>query len=216
MTLTDALSHRYATKAYDPARRLPDDVVAQLMEALRLSPSSVNAQPWHFVIADDAAGKARIGKGVEGAAAYNAPKVADASHVVVICARTDMAEPYLETLLDQEQVDGRFRDADARAGTAKTRGLYVGIHEAAGDIPVWTTHQAYLALGVLLTAAAQLGVDATPMEGFDPAALDAEFGLSAQALRPVVLVSLGYRAEGDFNARLPKSRLPQSAVFTKA
>ena len=72
----------------------------------------------------------------------------------------------------------------------------------------------YIALGTALLGAAALGVDATPMEGFDKAALDAEFGLDAQGLRGLVMLCFGYRAQDDFNAALPKSRLPEEQVFT--
>jgi nitroreductase/dihydropteridine reductase len=75
--------------------------------------------------------------------------------------------------------------------------------------------QVYLALGTLLLGAGALGVDATPMEGFDARLLDEELGLRDKGFTSVVLVSLGYRNEGDFNARLPKSRLPAEAVFTQ-
>jgi nitroreductase/dihydropteridine reductase len=74
--------------------------------------------------------------------------------------------------------------------------------------------QTYLALGTLLLAAGAYGVDATPMEGFDAARLDAEFGLRDKGLTSIVLVALGYRGEADFNAKLPKSRLPGEVVFT--
>ncbi|MNT48962.1 Oxygen-insensitive NAD(P)H nitroreductase [compost metagenome] len=75
-------------------------------------------------------------------------------------------------------------------------------------------NQVYLALGGLLMAAATLGVDATPMEGFDTRLLDAELGLRERGFTSVVLVSLGYRSAQDFNAALPKSRLAQEQVFT--
>ena len=67
MDLSESLQHRYTAKAYDTGRRLPDDIVAQLKAALRFSPSSVNAQPWHFILADDEAGKARVARGAAGA-----------------------------------------------------------------------------------------------------------------------------------------------------
>jgi nitroreductase/dihydropteridine reductase len=82
------------------------------------------------------------------------------------------------------------------------------------DMAQWFEKQVYIALGNAMTAAAALGVDSTPMEGIDPAALDAELGLHDQGLSSLVLLCLGYHAETDFNAKLPKSRLPQEQVFT--
>lgn len=216
MNLTEVLDRRYTTKAYDASRTLPPDVVEQLLAALRCSPSSVNSQPWHFIVADDAAGKARIAKGATGHYAYNAPKILDASHVVVLCARNDLTPEYLQTLLDNDQAVGRFAGDDAREAQRKSRAGYVEAHHAAGDIAHWAQKQLYIAQGFLLLSAGLLGVDATPMEGFDTAAVDAEFGLQAKGLSAQVLVALGHRAEGDFNAKLPKSRLPAEAVFSKA
>lgn len=216
MDLIELLKHRYTAKAYDAGRKLPQDVVAQLLAALRFSPSSVNAQPWHFIVADDEAGKARVARGAAGPFAYNAPKILNASHVVVLCARDTLPPEHLQAVLDQEQEDGRFAGEEAREGQRKTRGGYVALHEQAGDLPVWTQKQVYIALGFLLLAAGALGVDATPMEGFDGAALDEAFGLADKGLSPAVIVALGYHAETDFNAKLPKSRLAESVVFSRA
>ena len=214
--LTDALRHRYTCKAYDASRRLPDSIVEQLLAALRFSPSSVNSQPWHFIVADNAQGKERIAKATAGSYAYNAAKVLNASHVVVLCSRNELPADYLQTVLDQEQADGRFADEAAREGQCKGRAGYVAQHESAGDVAEWTEKQTYIAQGFLLLAAGLLGVDATPMEGFDPAALDEEFGLKEKGFSPAVIVSLGYHAEGDLNATLPKSRLPETALFSRA
>lgn len=213
--LIEILKHRYTTKAYEPGRRLPDDIAAQLLAALRYAPSSVNSQPWHFVVADDDAGKARIAKSVANAL-YNLPKIRDASLVVAIFARDSLPADYLRTVLDQEQADGRFADEAAREAQGKGRGGYVALHERKGDVASWAQKQAYIALGFGLLSAAVLGVDATPIEGFDPDALDAEFDLKAKGFSAAVIVSFGYHAESDPNAKLPKSRLPESVVFSRA
>lgn len=78
MQLTEALTRRYATKAFDPTKKLPEAVVAQLFALLRLSPSSTNVQPWHFIVASTEAGKARIAKGAGGSYSYNASKILQA------------------------------------------------------------------------------------------------------------------------------------------
>ncbi|MCO6057847.1 oxygen-insensitive NAD(P)H nitroreductase [Pseudomonas sp. MOB-449] len=208
-------SQRYTTKAYDPSQRVPQATIDELLVLLRQAPSSVNSQPWHFVVAGTDEGKARLAKGTQGAYAYNQPKVMDASHVILICARTDMTDTHLTQVLQQEEKDGRFRDGDARAGQDRTRQGYVNLHRyERKDLQHWMEKQAYLALGTLLLGAAALGVDATPMEGFDPQQLDAELGLREQGYTSVVLVALGRRSEKDFNAALPKSRLPAERVIT--
>ncbi|WP_354857055.1 oxygen-insensitive NAD(P)H nitroreductase [Acetobacter fabarum] len=214
MDLLHTLKHRHTTKAYDSERKIPAPVVAQLLEALRYSPSSVNSQPWHFFVADTAEGKARVAKSTSGTFAFNAPRVLNASHVIVLSARNTLSPEYLQTLADQEQADGRYADADARALAHKGRSGFVGLHEQAGDVATWTQKQTYIAQGFLLLSAALLGVDATPMEGFDAAILSKELGLAEKDLSPAVIVALGYHSDADFNAKLPKSRLPEKAIFS--
>ncbi|HGM5582948.1 TPA: oxygen-insensitive NAD(P)H nitroreductase [Pseudomonas putida] len=205
---------RYTTKAYDASRRIEQATIDALLEQLRHSPSSVNSQPWHFIVADSAEGKARLAKATE-AFAYNTPKILNASHVIVFATRTEMTEAHLDAVLDQEAADGRFRDDQARAGQDLTRRSFLNLHRYdLKDAQHWMEKQTYLALGTALLGAAAHGLDATPIEGFDSKALDAELGLRARGFTSVVLLSLGYRSEDDFNAGLSKSRLPAETVFT--
>jgi nitroreductase/dihydropteridine reductase len=216
MNVLATAQSRYTTKAYDASRRIPQATLNELQELLRFAPSSVNSQPWHFVVAGDAQGRERIAKATQGGYAYNAAKILDASHVIVLCSRLDMDEAHVGRLLEQEQRDGRFADDAAREGQRKGRDGYIALHrDEQYDLQHWMQKQVYLALGTLLLGAGALGVDATPMEGFDARLLDEELGLRDKGFTSVVLVSLGYRNEGDFNARLPKSRLPAEAVFTQ-
>jgi nitroreductase/dihydropteridine reductase len=206
---------RHTCKAFDASRRIAPQDIAELRTVLRFSASSVNSQPWHFIIAESEAGRARIAETLEGGFAYNAGKVKNASHVIIFCARQDIGDSHLKTLLDQEQSDGRFATPEARENQHKSRAFYVQLHsEQLNDLPHWIDRQIYIALGNLLQASAALGIDACPMEGIDTKALDTAFGLPEQGLRSVVMVALGYRSKDDFNAALPKSRLPEAHVFT--
>jgi len=215
MDILSAAKKRHTAKAYDSERRIPEEVMQQVYDLLRSSASSVNSQPWHFIVANTPEGRARIAKATQGGYVYNAAKVNDASHVIVLCARVDMDEAHLYALLEQEERDGRFRDAQARAGQDATRRGYVNQHRyGTKDVAQWLEKQVYLALGTALVGAATLEIDATPMEGFDQKILDAEFGLNEKGLTSLVLVSFGYSSPADFNAGLPKSRLTQEATFT--
>ena len=215
MNLSDIAKTRYTTKAFDPARRIPQPKIDELLPLLRHRPSSVNSQPWHFVVADSAEGKARIARGVHDDFVYNEPKVLNASHVIVLCARTAMTDDHLARVLEQEAADGRFLSPEAREGQRNGRLGYVNLHRyEQKDLQHWMEKQTYLALGTLLLGAAALGIDATPMEGCDFRKLDQELGLREHGFTSVVLVSLGYHSDSDFNAGLPKSRLPQEDVFT--
>ncbi len=216
MNLLNVLKTRYTTRAYDTTRRIPQETMDQLLAALRYSPSSVNAQPWHFIVADNQAGKDRIAASTPGVSSYNTPKIKDASHVIVLCARDVLSEDYLNEVLEQEDKDGRYENAEAKDGFKGARGMYVGLHEKAGDVAAWNQKQVYLAQGFLLLAAGMLGVDATPIEGFEPELLSKEFGLKEKGLTPLVIVSLGYHAEADNNAKRPKSRLENDVIFSRA
>ncbi len=209
---------RHTCKAYDASRKIPAEQVEQLKTLLRYAPSSVNSQPWHFFIADTDAGKARIAKSTPEGSPYaaNLPKVKNASHIVALCARTNVDDAHIAALLAQEEKDGRFPTPEGKEMQNKGRNFYVGLHRNnPQDMEAWTQKQVYLALGTLLFGAGALGIDATPIEGFDPKALDAELGLTEKGLKSVVLVTLGYRSEQDFNAKLPKSRLPAESVMTE-
>jgi nitroreductase/dihydropteridine reductase len=215
MNLIDAVQTRHTVKAFEPGRSLPQASVDALLAALHYSPSSVNSQPWHYVVASTPEGRARMAKATQGGYAYNEPKVVNASHVIALCMRTDMDADHLDAVLEQEGRDGRFQIDGAKGMQDKTRRSYVDMHRyELRDVPQWMEKQVYLALGGLLVSAAVLGIDATPMEGFDSRALDLELGLRERGLTSVVLAAFGHRSEQDFNAGLPKSRLPREQLFT--
>jgi len=206
---------RYATKAYNAEKKIPQQQFEKLLEVLRFSPSSVNIQPWHFIVADNLAAKERIAKALTGKYAYNAPKVLESSHTLVFCTKTDITSEYLNQLLEQDDLSGRFKDEKAKLGQKDTRHGYVEFYRnEQKNLFGWMENQTFIALGQLLFAAGLEGIDATPMGGFDEEILNTELGLTEKGLRSSVIVSLGYRSENDFNAKLPKSRLPDEVIFT--
>jgi nitroreductase/dihydropteridine reductase len=215
-SIADLVQQRRSAKAFDPARRLSEEQVRQLETVLRYAPSSTNAQPWHVVVAGTEEGKRRIADTMAGSHAYNASKVMNASHVMVLCARQTLPDSYLEHLLDQEQADGRLANAEARSNQHRTRSHFINLHRFdRRDLQHWTDKQVYLALGFLLLGAAAMGVDACPIEGFDQGAVDAALGLRDKGVSSTVLVALGARSDADFNAALPKSRLPADEVISR-
>jgi nitroreductase/dihydropteridine reductase len=215
MNISHIATSRYSTKAYDKSKHIDAALMEQLQTLLRYAPSSVNSQPWHFVIAASDEAKAKIATATTGPYGGNEPKVLNASHVVVLCARTELDDAHLERVLAQEEKDGRFPTPEAKAAQVKGRGFYVNMHRnELHDTQQWMEKQVYLALGTLLLGAAVLEIDATPIEGFDRTVLDESHGLGELGLKSVVLAALGYRSDDDFNASLPKSRLPADEIFT--
>ncbi len=201
------LEWRYATKRFDPARRIDPGVWAALEDALVLTPSSYGLQPWRFLVIEDPALRLEL-----RSAGMNQPQLTEASHLVVFAA---------STVITEQDVD-RFiaRTADVRGVTAASLDAYrqtmigdVVSGPRAAIAREWAARQAYIALGMLLSHAAALGIDACPMEGFDPAAYDRILGLEARSLRAVVLATLGYRRSDDTYAGLPKVRFAKDDVI---
>ncbi|HAS6387677.1 oxygen-insensitive NAD(P)H nitroreductase [Vibrio vulnificus] len=216
MTIVQAAQSRYSTKAFDASRKLPEEKVAAVKELIRMSASSVNSQPWHFIVASSEKGKARIAKATQGGFAFNERKILDASHVVVFCAKTAIDEAYLLDLLESEDKDGRFADVEAKSGMHAGRSFFVNMHRFdLKDAHHWMEKQVYLNVGTLLLGASAMEIDAVPIEGFDAKVLDEEFGLREKGFTSVVIVPLGYHSEDDFNAKLPKSRWSAETVFTE-
>ncbi len=216
MDLLKASQTRYATKAYDPSKRIPPEQFEKLVDVLRLAPSSINIQPWHFFIAEQDAAKQRIAKALIGKYAYNAPKVLDSSHTILFCTKVDITDEHLEQLLNQDEIAGRFKDAAAKEAQKNTRIGYVNYYKnEKGDIGRWAENQTFIALGHLLLAVGLENIDATPIGGFDEALITEEFGLNDLGLIPSVLLTLGYRSDNDFNAQLPKSRLNEQHIITR-
>lgn len=215
MDITQIAARRYTTKVFDSEKQIDARLMTQLQTLLRLTPSSTNSQPWHFIVAASDEDKAKIARATTGPYSGNEPKVVNASHIIILCALTELDDEHLQRVLEQEERDGRFKTPEAREAQRRGRGYYVNMHRnELHDTQQWMEKQVYIALGTLLLGAAALGIDATPIEGFDRSVLDDTLGLRERGLSSVVLAALGYRSDDDFNAALPKSRLPADELFT--
>ncbi len=205
--LLTQLNWRYATKQFDPTRKIGAADWAALEDALVLAPSSGGLQPWAFVVVNDPKVREALLP-----AAFGQAQVKDASHLVVFAARTDFAEADVDAHI--------VRTAEVRGIPVETladfRGMLVGGIVNAMDAnarQAWAIKQAGIALGHLLASAAVLGIDACPMEGFLPPQVDEILGLKAKGLTAVALCPLGYRAATDAYATLPKVRFPKEKVL---
>ncbi len=215
--LTEILNNRYSAKDFDPNKKISAEDFEELKSLLRMSPSSVNIQPWHFIIATTDEGKKRMAKGVQGQLIFNEPKFLNASCVVLFCAKTHKDEAYKEHIAETEDKDGRFPNEDIKQMMNIGRNMFINIHEKQlDDLPHWLEKQAYLNMGQFLLGAATLGIDACAMEGIDINTLNAEFGLKEKGFTAIAAVAIGYRVETDFNipAKTPKSRLPFEEILT--
>jgi len=216
MDIISVALKRHSTKAFDADKKLTADEAEKLKTLLQYSPSSTNSQPWHFIVASTAEGKARVAKSAAGSYVFNERKMLNASHVVVFCAKTAMDDAWLDAVLEQEDADGRFATPEAKAGNNKGRRYFADMHRVdMKDDHHWMAKQVYLNVGNFLLGVGALGLDAVPIEGFDAKVLDGEFGLREKGFTSLVVVPVGHHSVEDFNAALPKSRLPLSTTLTE-
>jgi nitroreductase len=204
--LIEQLNWRYATKQYDPTRKISAADWATLEEALVLSPSSLGLQPWAFLVVDDPAVRARL-----MLASYGQPQVTDASHLVVFATKASLGEADIDAHVRRTaEVRGIPVESLAGLRTMAVRSIVQGMNDT--ERRVWAANQAYIALGNLVTSAALLGIDATPMEGFEKHRYDDILGLKVRGLTTSVIAALGYRAAGDKYATTPKVRFAREQV----
>jgi len=202
--LLAALKHRYAVKKFDPTGRISDEVWKALEEALVLSPSSLGLQPWKFLVVDDAAIRGRL-----RAASWNQSQVTDADKLVVFAVRKDFGPDDIERFLDRM---AKVRRVDKETLTSFKQMMLRSISRPQDEVDQWLTRQVYIALGMFLAAAAALGVDTCPMEGFDKDAYDAILDLARHGWKAVVLAAAGVRSPGDAYADAEKVRFPLADV----
>ena len=195
----DSLYWRYAVKAFDPGRLLPEAKVGQLGAAFNLTATSYGLQPIRMLVVCDKGLQEEL---VEGA--FGQRQVADASHLLVICIEKRIDPAYIESYFKRvQQVRGTpeeilkpFQKSLIESCTAKTE----------GEIRNWAINQAYLALGNLLTVCAVERIDSCPMEGFLPKVFEQRLGLSEKGLEPVLPLPVGYRSEADMFSGFKKVR----------
>lgn len=206
--LIDKLHWRYATKKFNPAKQVPDQKIERILEAVRLTASSSGLQPYELILVTNPALRAQI-KPV----AWDQAQVVDCSHLLVFAAWDDITAErinFMYDLIEQErgQNDGLDAYRQRLLGIIAERGTQANYEAAA--------RQAYIGLGSAMIAAAFEGVDATPMEGFDPAAVDTILGLGARHLRSVLILPLGYRDEqNDWLVNMKKVRRPRAQFVTE-
>ncbi len=203
--LIERLHWRYAVKKFDASRTLDYATWEALEASLILTPSSYGLQPWRFVIITDPAIKAQL-----PAISWNQQQPQDCSHMIVLAARKNMDESYVNRYMESV-VETRRLPAEAVAGYRKV--LVSTVNSTVGKHLDWNARQVYIALGQLMTASAVLGVDACPMEGIDTGAYDTLLGLTETDYTCVVGCALGYRHPDDKASSAAKVRFAAADVI---
>lgn len=206
--LIQSLKWRYATKKFDPARKIPDETWKAIEESLVLTPSSYGMQPWKFLVITDPALREQL-----VSHSWNQRQIADCSHLVVMLSETRVSAADVDNLIARI---AEIRGTPAEKLAAYKKIILSDIVEGprAQHSGEWAARQVYIALGQLMLAAATLNVDTCPMEGFVPAKYDEILGLEGTGWTTTVLCPCGYRSIDDQSAKLPKVRYDARSIIT--
>jgi len=207
-TILESLNWRYATKAYDKERKITAEDWAFLEQSINLAPSSYGIQPYKLLVIENPETREKL-----KAAAYNQAPVTDASHFVVFAYKKTLTDADIDRYIERiTEIRGQTRESLADYENAMKGSAQRAV--SGGYIETWNSRQAYIALGFLLETAALLGIDATPMEGFDAAQFNAILGLEDYSA--VAIAALGYRDAGnDWLANLPKVRKAENELIER-
>ena len=207
--LLNKLQWRYAAKKMNPTKAVPQEKVERILEAARLAPTSSGLQPFEIIVVTDPAVRAKIQP-----IAWNQAQITDGSHLLVFAAWDNYTADRINMMFDLTNDQRGFKNE----GWENYRQMLLSSYPQR-DAEVNFQHaarQAYIGMSAALIAAAFEEVDSTPMEGFDPNALDEILGLRARGLRSVAILPLGYRAdEGDWLVNLKKVRRPREQFVTE-
>ena len=205
-TFIENQNWRYATKKYDAAKKISDADLNTIKEAVRLTASSYGLQPFSVVIVENPELREQL-----KAVAWGQTQITDASHLFVfannVALDANSVDKYMENISETRSIP--VEALDGLSGMIK--GQIASLSDEAKNN--WTSKQTYIALGNLLAAAAELKIDATPMEGFNPAAFNEILGFDKLGLNASVIATVGYRHDEDETQHYKKVRKSQEELF---
>jgi nitroreductase/dihydropteridine reductase len=204
--LIEQLNWRYATKSFDPNKKLNESQINTLYEALRLTPSSFGLQPWKFAVVTNQEIKDQL-----VGHSWNQAQVGEASHVFVLCRISNIDDKFVDNFLDDTVKTRGGSRGDLEGYEKVMKGFLSRMDENAKA--VWAKDQVYIALGNLMTVCAAEGIDACPMEGFVSPEYDKVLGLKEKGLCSSVVCPVGFRNENDKYASIKKVRYSQEELF---
>ena len=206
MSIVEKLNWRYATKKFDHTKKLSAEQLDSLLTAVQLAPSCLGLQQYRVLIIEDADIREKLRE-----AAYGQQQITQASQLIVFAAETNIDEAFGKAYIDRI---AETREIGREHLAAFEQAVLNSIDNRSEDEKiVWAHKQAYIGLGVLLSAAADLGIDACPMEGFIAGKFDEILGLKAKGLTASVIATIGFRADDDQFAQLKKVRRSKSDMF---
>jgi nitroreductase len=201
MNLIDSLKWRTATKVFDTTKKVSPEDVQALIEAANLAPTSGGMQPFNLIVLNNQDIQDNL---VEDT--YNQTQVSQASHVLIFAIENDLSGIVNRYVNRAAEVRGM--KVEDLQGYADSMNYYIGAMDENTQAS-WAKSQAFISLGMVMAAAADLKIDACPMEGFVPGNYAEKLGLTEKGMTPVVVLPIGYRSEEDKYANMPKVRKDQ-------
>lgn len=205
MKLIENLKWRYATKKYDTTKKVSEDDLQQIKEAIRLSPSSYGLQAFKILDIKDKDIREKL-----KLASYWQPQITEASHLLVFCGYADVNDGHIDEYLNLKADTQGF---DVELLKEFRNFMKVFIEGQKSGKQVWTAKQTYIALSNAIAACAELKIDSTPMEGFEAEKYNEILGLSSKGLKADVLLAIGYRSDEDKTQYDIKIRKPMESLF---
>ncbi|MBL4708822.1 MAG: NAD(P)H-dependent oxidoreductase [Flavobacteriales bacterium] len=206
MKLIENLKWRYATKKYDASKKLREEDLAKIKEVIQLSASSYGLQLFKVLDVKSTELRAEL-----KTASWGQSQITDASQLFVFCNYADVKEEHIEEYI---QLKAELQGLDINSLTAYGDFVKGKMKEKSiEEKQVWMAKQSYIALSSALAACAELKIDSTPMEGFEPDAYDKILGLKEKGLKASVVLAIGYRSDEDLSQHGKKVRKPISSIF---
>jgi nitroreductase/dihydropteridine reductase len=208
------LNQRYTAKKYDTSKRVSQENIAIIKEAIRLSASSINSQPWKFIVIESDGAKQRLHDTFANMFQFNQPHAKEASHTILLAYDPIFTKEKFTRRVDAEVASGHL-PADMYDTFMGAYAFAEANTDEAGFNGHWTKAQVYIALGNLLHTLARLGIDSTPMEGVDSQLIGEAFKDELDGHVCEVALAIGYHQDGaDYNHGLPKARLAIDDIIT--
>lgn len=199
MSIIESLKWRAAVRKFDASKKVNEQDLEKLLDAGNLTATSMGLQPFKIVVVSNEELQKQMVP-----MSYNQQHVAEASHILVFAIETNINQEKVDAYIERAMELRKASKADLE-GYKNSVSSYISMMDA-DTKKAWATKQTYIALGTVMTVAAELKIDSCAMEGFEPLAYQKLLNLEAQNLMPVVILPIGYRSDEDYMASLPKVR----------
>ncbi|SFR93051.1 NAD(P)H-dependent oxidoreductase [Maribacter stanieri] len=206
-SIVDKLNWRYATKKFDSSKKVSEKDLETLLEAARLTASSYGLQPYEIYVIEDTDVRQKLRE-----ASYDQPQITDASYLIVLANKPTFNETMIDDYIANIMAIRGVSKEDLEGFSQTMKSTLLDLPDAYKN--TWTSNQAYIVLGNLMTVASEMKIDTCPMEGFDKAKYNEILGLTDKDLNAAVVLAVGYRSADDTTQHYPKVRYSKEQIIT--